>query len=116
MSKNEEQDQYIAVRIEDIYGCGWMIGKAFKEECQRLGAIYNRRFTAFNIETYLEYTDLYFSYGENWSHGGKNPKRLYFSLSSKEARQKAYQIPSQWTEAIEAVKTLLNDRSNHKNL
>jgi hypothetical protein len=88
--------QYLAVRTDSF-----SLYKAFKEECEKLGWIYNERFTEFTEERSQRNDCMYFSFDFDDMEG-----QPAFALSN--TRLQTYQLPQQWYQALEAAKSLIN--------
>ena len=90
---------YIAIKTDS-----WPLMKAFKEECETLGWLYNSCFTMFSQERFVEWLDdngcMYFSYDFSNMEG-----RPAFALSSSQLP--SYKLPEDWSMAIRAAKNML---------
>ena len=91
---------YIAIKTDS-----WPLMKAFKEECETLGWLYNSCFTMFSQERFVEWLDdngcMYFSYDFSNMEG-----RPAFALSSSQLP--SYKLPEDWSMAIRAAKNMLD--------
>ena len=91
---------YIAIKTDS-----WPLMKAFKEECETLGWLYNSCFTMFSQERFVEWLDnhgcMYFSYDFEDMEG-----KPAFALSSSQLP--AYQLPQDWRPALRAAKSMLD--------
>ena len=91
---------YIAIKTDS-----WPLMKAFKEECETLGWLYNSCFTMFSQERFVEWLDnngcMYFSYDFEDMEG-----KPAFALSSSQLP--GYQLPQDWRPALRAVKSMLD--------
>ena len=94
---------YVAVR-----STSFALYKAFKEECEKLGWIYNERFTPFKEDTWLArgLDCMYFSYDFDDMEG-----QPAFSFSN--TGQKSFALPEQWYQALNSVKEMLK-ANKHK--
>lgn len=88
---------YLAVRTDSF-----ALYKAFKEECEKLGWIYNERFTPFEEYRSTINDCMYFSFEFDDMEGQPS---FAFSNTSLQA----YQLPQQWYQALEAAKNLMNE-------
>ena len=90
---------YIAIKTDS-----WPLMKAFKEECETLGWLYNSCFTMFSQERFVEWLDnngcMYFSYDFEDMEG-----KPAFALSSSQLP--SYHLPQDWSQALCAVKSML---------
>ena len=91
---------YIAIKTDS-----WPLMKAFKEECETLGWLYNSCFTMFSQERFVEWLDnngcMYFSYDFEDMEG-----KPAFALSSSQLP--SYHLPQDWSQALCAVKSMLD--------
>jgi hypothetical protein len=91
---------YIAIKTDS-----WPLMKAFKEECETLGWLYNSCFTMFSQERFVEWLDnngcMYFSYDFEDMEG-----KPAFALSSSQLS--SYKLPEDWSMAIRAAKNMLD--------
>ena len=91
---------YIAIKTDS-----WPLMKAFKEECETLGWLYNSCFTMFSQERFVEWLDnngcMYFSYDFEDMEG-----KPAFALSSSQLP--SYKLPEDWSMAIRAAKNMLD--------
>jgi hypothetical protein len=87
--------QYLSVRTDSF-----TLYKAFKEECEKLGWIYNERFTEFTEERSQRNDCMYFSFEFDDMEG-----QPAFALSN--TRLKTFQLPQQWYQALDAAKNLM---------
>lgn len=92
--------QYLSVRTDSF-----ALYKAFKEECEKLGWIYNERFTEFTEERSQRNDCMYFSFEFDDMEG-----QPAFALSN--TRLQTYQLPQQWYQALKAAKSLI-DANRH---
>ena len=88
--------QYLSVRTDSF-----ALYKAFKEECEKLGWIYNERFTPFEEYRSTINDCMYFSYDFDDMEGQPS-----FAFSN--TRLQTYQLPQQWYQALESAKSLIN--------
>ena len=92
---------YMAVRSDSF-----ALYKAFKEEVEKMGWIYNERFTEFNEEKVSLYDCMYFSYDFDFMEG-----EPVFAISN--TRQKSFQLPEQWYSALNAAQKMI-EANRHK--
>jgi hypothetical protein len=99
-TKQKLGKDYIAIKTDS-----WPLMKAFKEECETLGWLYNSCFTMFSQERFAEWMDnhgcMYFSYDFEDMEG-----KPAFALSSSQLP--AYQLPQDWRPALRAAKSMLD--------
>ena len=99
-TKQKLGQDYIAIKTDS-----WPLMKAFKEECETLGWLYNHSFTKFSQERFDEWKDdngcMYFSYDFEDMEG-----RPAFALSSSQLL--SYKLPENWSMAILAAKNMLD--------
>ena len=99
-TKQKLGQDYISIKTDS-----WPLMKAFKEECETLGWLYNSCFTMFSQERFAEWLDnngcMYFSYDFEDMEG-----KPAFALSSSQLP--GYQLPQDWRPALRAVKSMLD--------